>query len=241
MKRVSSRVDAMATATPTPAPTGISVWPIEGDQCVEMRGIGWEGYKTMLRLRGRGSVPRMTYLDGDLWLMSPSFFHESLAERLGTFVLLVAIGVGIPYLPAGSTTFRRLKKRGGVEPDKSFYFANEGRVRGKKRIDLRVDPPPDLVIEAVYTHDADAAVEVWRRFRVPEVWVCDSSSLRILLRQANGRYAESESSAIFPFVTKAEIFEWVTRSPDTPELEWSLEVRQWVQDVLVPRVRGQGG
>lgn len=212
-----------------------------GDQCVEMCGIGWEGYKAVLRLRGRESVPRMTYLDGDLWLMSPSYFHESLAERLGAFVVEVAIGVGISYLPAGHTTFRRLKKRGGVEADKSYYFANEGRVRGKKQIDLRTDPPPDLVIEAVYTHDAEAAVEVWRRFGVPEVWVCHAAGLRILLRQANGRYAESETSAIFPFVTKAEIFEWVTRSPETPELEWSREVRQWVQDVLVPRVRGQGG
>jgi Uma2 family endonuclease len=212
-----------------------------GDQCVEMCDIGWEGYKTMLRLRGSGSVPRMTYLDGDLWLMSPSFFHESLAERLGAFVVEVAIGVGIPYLPAGSTTFRRLKKRGGVEPDKSYYFANEGRVRGKNRIDLRIDPPPDLVIEAVYTHDADAAIEVWRRFGVPEVWVCDATGLRILLLQANGRYAESESSAIYPFVTKTEIFEWVTRSPETPELEWSREARRWVQEVLVARVRGQGG
>ena len=231
----------MATVTTTPAPTETPTGPVESDQCVEMWGIGWEGYKVMLRLRGRGSVPRMTYLDGDLRLMSPSFFHESLAERLGAFVVEVAIGVGIPYLPAGNTTFRRLKKRGGVEADKSYYFANEGRVRGKRRIDLRIDPPPDLVIEAVYTHDATAAIEVWRRFGVPEVWVCDATGLRILLRQANGRYAESETSAIFPFVTKAEIFEWVTRSPETPELEWSREVRQWVQDILVPRVQGQGG
>ncbi len=231
----------MATTTSTPAPTEITARLVETDQCVEMFSIGWEGYRTMLRLRGRASVPRMTYLDGDLWLMSPSFFHESLAERLGTFVVEVAIGVGIPYLPAGSTTFRRLAKRGGVEADKSYYFANEARVRGKGRIDLRIDPPPDLVIEAVYTHDATASIEVWRRLKVPELWVCDSTGLRILLRQANGRYAESESSAIFPFVTKAEIFDWVTRSPATPELEWSREVRQWVQEVLVPRVRGQGG
>ena len=131
--------------------------------------------------------------------------------------------------------------RRGVERDKSYYFANEGRVRGKKQIDLRIDPPPDLVIEAVYTHDATASIEVWRRFGVPEVWVCDAAGLRILLRQAKGRYAESESSLIYPFVTKAEIFEWVTRSPATPELEWRRELRQWVQDVLVPRVRGQGG
>jgi Uma2 family endonuclease len=241
VKRISARVDAMATATPTSVSADTSVRPIEGDQCVEMFAIGWEGYKAMLRVRGRESVPRMTYLDGNLWLMSPSFFHESLAERTGAFVIEVAIGVGISYLPAGHTTFRRLKKKGGVEADKSYYFANEARVRGKKRIDLRVDPPPDLVIEAVYTHDAEAAVEVWRRFGVPEVWVVDQTGLCILLLQAGGEYVESEASAIYPFVARAEIYEWVTRSPEMPELEWSRELRQWVVDVLVPRVRGLGG
>ena len=234
-------VDAMSEAvTSSPTADPISQTPL-GDQCVEMWGIGWAGDKTLLRLRGGACVPRMTYLDGDLWLMSPSFFHESLAERTGAFVVEVAVGVGVSYLPAGHTTFRRLKKKGGVEADKSYYFANEARVRGKKRIDLRVDPPPDLVIEAVYTHDAGAAVEVWRRFGVPEVWVVDQIGLRFLLLQAGGEYAESEASAIYPFVTKAEIYEWVTKSPETPELEWSRQVRQWIQDVLVPRVQRQGG
>ena len=212
------RIDAMSE-TITSSPTVLSTpQPDLSDQCVEMWGIGWAGYKTLLRLRGSASVPRMTYLDGDLWLMSPSFLHESLAERTGAFVIEVAI----PYLPAGHTTFRRLKKKGGVEADKSDYFAIEARVRGKKRIDLRVDPPPDLVIEAVYTHDAEAAVEVWRRFGVPEVWVVDQTGLRILLLQVEGEYAECGTSAIYPFVTKAEICEWVTRSSETPELEWSL-------------------
>lgn len=227
-----SNSSAMAISTPQ---------TLLGDQCVEMWEIGWAGYKKLLRLRGSASVPRITYLDGSIWLMSPSFFHESLAERTGAFVVEVAIGVGISYLPAGHTTFRRLKKKGGVEADKSFYFANEGRVRGKKRIDLRVDPPPDLVIEAVYTHDADASIEVWRRFGVPEVWVIDQTDLRLLLLQADGRYTESETSGIYPFVSKTEIHGWVTKSPETPELEWSREVRQWVQDVLVPRVQGLGG
>jgi Uma2 family endonuclease len=170
--------------------------------------------------------------------MSPSFFHESLAERLGTFVVEIAIGLRIPYLPAGQTTFRQLAKQGGVESDKSFYFANRARVRGKKRLHLQVDPPPDLVIEAVDTHDAEASVEVWRRFGVPEIWVCDESKLRILIRQPDGSYVESDTSVIFSFLTKGEIHDWITRSSETEEMDWALELRQWIQDVLAPRVRG---
>ena len=195
----------------------------------------------MLRLRGERGVPRMTYLDGNLWLMSPSFSHERLAERLGYFVMEVVVGLDIPCVTAGHTTFRRKKKRGGVEGDKTFYLANEERVRGKINIDLRVDPPPDLAIEAVYTHGATPAVKVWRRLGVPEVWACDEDCLRILVLQANGRYVESETSVAFPFLTAAEIFEWASRLQIVSETDWVKDVRRWVQETLIPRVRGQGG
>lgn len=47
----------------------------------------------------------------------------------------------------GSTTFRRGDLDRGFEPDSYFYIRNAASVRGKKRIDLSTDPPPDLVIE----------------------------------------------------------------------------------------------
>ena len=82
--------------------------------------------------------------------------------------------------------------------DQTYYLANEERIRGKDKISLKTDPPPDLAIEAVYSHEADAAVEVYRRFKVPEVWVCDEAELVILVLQSNGRYVESATSATFP-------------------------------------------
>ena len=75
---------------------------------------------------------------------------------------------------AGSTTFRRRAKRGGVEGDQTLLSGQLDRIRGKKKISLKIDPPPDLAIEVVVTHEADEAVEVYRRFRVPEVWICDA-------------------------------------------------------------------
>ncbi len=208
---------------------------IVGDQCLELRGLDWEGYKTMLRLRGERPVPRMVYLDGTLFLMSPSFPHERLGERLGYFVMEVVVGLNIPFVPAGHTTLRRRTRRGGVEADKSFYLANEARVRGKNRIKLRFDPPPDLAIEAVYSHGATAAVAVLRRLRVPEIWVCGEFELRILVRRANGRYVKVEASAAFPFLTAAEIFAWVQRPQSVSETEWVKELRVWVRDTLLPR------
>ncbi len=224
---------ATAISTRTVAAT------VEGDQFVTLRDIDWKGYSSMLRLRGERPIPRMVYLDGDLILVSPSFIHERLAERLGMFVHEVVVGLEIPCCMAGSTTFRRRKKEAGVEGDKTFYLANAAQILGKREIDLRTDPPPDLAIEAVHTHEAAEAVEVYRRLRVPEVWVCDEEELQILVRQANGRYTRAESSAAFPFLKATEVFEWVTKPETATDTEWLKELRRWVRDTLAPRRAGK--
>lgn len=221
----------MATATQTETAT------IPSDQCVEMHDIDWKGYSTMLRLRGERRGPRMVYLDGSLYLVTTSFPHERFAERLGAFVFEVAVGLDIPFVPSGGTTLRRRKKQSGVEGDKTFYFANEQRVRGKSKIDLRVDPPPDLAIEAVFSHAATASIEVYRRLGVPEVWVCEEAELRILVRQADGRYAESETSVALPFLKGSEIFAWISRPQTVAENEWGKELRRWIQQELAQRTR----
>ena len=227
----------MVTAIVTSVPT----FSLESDQYVELRGIGWDGYRTILRLRGDRPRPKLIYLDGDLLLMSPALPHERLKIRLGRFVAEVAVGLKIPFLSSGQTTFRRRKKDAGVEPDESYYLTNEARVRGKTEIDLRVDPPPDLAIEAVHTHGAAAALEVLRRLRVPEVWVCDDDGLRIFVLRANRRYAGSDRSLAFPFLAAPEILDWAQRPDLASDLEWMIDLRRWVQEVLVPRVQGQVG
>ena len=230
----------MALGIQTDSSTGLADerrLAIDGDQCVEFRNVGWEGYSALLRVRGERSSPRMIYLDGTVWLMSPSFPHERLQKRLGYVVEVIAEELEFSFVPAGSTTFRRRSKRGGVEGDQTYYLANSRRIRGKDRLELKTDPPPDLAIEAVHTHDADAAIAVWRRFKVPELWVCDEAELRILVRRPNGRYAESSVSASFPFLSAAEIYDWVSRPQMPSELEWVKAFRAWVKRTLRPRSR----
>jgi Uma2 family endonuclease len=213
----------------------------DGDQCVVFRDIDWKGYSTLLKVRGEQSVPKMIYRDGSVILVSPSYAHEHLKERLGRLVTEIVRGFKIPCNPAGQTTFRRHAKRGGVEGDLTYYLANEARIRGKRRINLREDPPPDLAIEVAVTHDPADAVEVYRRFRVREVWICDEHRLTILVLQSDGGYAESDRSLAFPFITAEEIGDWIHRPQDVSETEWLDELHDWVRDVLVPRVRRPEG
>ena len=224
----------ITTTEPTPPPAHDQA---ETESCVAIHDVDWKGYTSLLRVRGERSRPRIIYLDGSALLVSPSFPHEGLAWRLGQFVSTVVLKLRIPCIPARQTTFRRRKKRGGVEPDESYYLASAALVRGKTRFDLRTDPPPDLVIEAAQSHAADAAVEIYRRFRVPEVWVCDKAFLTILVLQENGRYRESERSAAFPFLSAAEVHAWATCPQTEYVADWLGELHEWVAETLGERYR----
>jgi len=234
----------MTTATPAPqapakaeATNRRSLRARDADQCVTFQEIGWDGYLRMLRLRGERSRPRMIYLDRDLLLMSPGRLHEADRDRFGHFVVEVAFSLGMPFHMAGSMTYRRRKKEAGVEPDRSYYFANAHRVQGKKDINLRIDPPPDLSIEIVYSHAAEAAVEVSRRLGIREVWVATEKGLKFLVLGPKGRYAESETSPTFPLVAASEILAWIHRpeGEGATDFDWLRDLRLWIQETLVPR------
>jgi Uma2 family endonuclease len=229
----------MATETQMAVLNAMPTREADGDQCVAFPAVGWKGYVTLLRLRGERPRPRMVYLDGTVWLMTTSFPHERLKKRLGWVVEEIVRAFRIPCIATASTTFRRRSKKGGVEGDETYYIANESRIRDKEKIRLRTDPPPDLAIEAVVSHDADGSIEVYRRLRVREVWVCDESQLIILVLQPDGQYAQSPTSAAFPFLSAAEIFDWVGRPQTMSDTEWMNAVHRWVGRTLKPRVRRQ--
>jgi hypothetical protein len=57
--------------------------------------------------------------------------------------------------------------------------------------------------------------------------------------QSNGRYAESPNSLAFPFLSAAEVYDWVRRPQTGSDTDWIKELRSWVGRTLKPRVRGQ--
>jgi len=208
-----------------------------GDQCVALRDVGWEDYEALLRIRGDRSAPRMVYLDGSLLLMSPSFAHERLVTRLGWLVAVLVEELDIPCVPSGGATLRRQNERGGVEPDLSYYFRDESPAGGRPDLDLDVDPPPDLAIEVVWTHKADASVEVHRRLGVPEVWVWEKSRIRMLHLDRTGEYIPAARSLAFPTLAASEVDSWILKDIERSNTAWVKEFRAWVQRVLVPRRR----
>jgi len=236
----------MATATPSlmtdPAP--VPVEPESSDQSLRWFNLGWEGYLGLLEIRGGKRRPKIIYLDGNAHLVTTTNIHEAMVDRLGMFVREVVVGLDIPCVSTRESNYKRKDMAAGVEPDDSFYLANYRSVAAKfeeGRIDMDIDPPPDLALEIEHTNPAKQTVEILRRLRVPEVWVRKRKGPHFLILGEDGQYSEADKSLNFPFLSVVEVLEWVERPGMDSSTQWTRELRRWVQDVLAPRVRGQGG
>lgn len=90
----------------------------------------------------------------------------------------------------------------GIEPDQCFYIQNEAVVRGKKRIDLAFDPPPDLAIEIDVTSRTHPSI--YEALKVPELWRFEKGKLQINVL-VDDSYVESNPSANFPGLPLIEV------------------------------------
>ena len=198
-------------------------------------GVGWEGYEALLDMIGDGHT-RVTYDRGDAELMSPSNKHDEYAELIGRIIIAVTENLRVPCRALRSTTWRKFAVEGGLEADNSYYVTNVPRVRGRRILDLAVDPPPDLAVEIEISHSALNRLRVYAGLRVPEVWRFDGEQLVIHRLQPDGQYATRNDSLEIPAITADEIVHW-TREGEAEDnhTEWALRLRDWIQEELFPR------
>jgi len=157
--------------------------------------VTWEQYEALLEELGEDRrIPRINYCDGTLELIAPLPAHERPHRIIADIVKAILDAQNRDWEDFGSTTFKKLK-RAGLEPDTCFYIQNAEQVRSRMCMNMEVDPPPDLAIEADVT--SKTTFDAYRTLRVPEVWVYDSGRLTLHLLQA-GDYQETNQSLVFP-------------------------------------------
>src|SRR5262249_16354594 len=206
---------------------------------IVIRGVGWEGYQSLLKIVGDRPL-RLTYDRGDVELVSPLPKHERKKSLLGQFVRILARELHIPVMPMGSTTFSREDVDRGLEADESFYLGDLERVRDPDHINLDVDPPPDLAIEIEITRSALDRMGIYGALGVPELWRLHGETLRVMLRQEDGSYRQSEKSAAFPDVPMDELARFATGEVSRDENAWVDRFWAWVREDLLPRIQGRG-
>ncbi|MEG4962129.1 MULTISPECIES: Uma2 family endonuclease [unclassified Microcoleus] len=199
------------------------------EQIVHLSGISWQTYETLLAEIGDRQI-RLRYNRGNLEIMVPSPEHERFKTIMGRFVETLAEELEVRIEPLGSTTFKR-PELSGAEPDECFYIQNISAVKGKKRIDLTQDPPPDLVVEIDITSRSENSLQVYTDLGVPEVWIYNGSRLRIN-RLENGEYVESEISLAFPSLPILEIVRFLEQAETMDYLELVKAFRNWVKSQI---------
>jgi Uma2 family endonuclease len=140
----------------------------EAVQKVLLHGVSWETYERLLS-EPEGSNTRFTYDQGALEIMVLSAEHENCKDMIFLLINVLAAEFGIDVDSFGSTTFRREDLERGFEPDACFYFQNVEHVRGKKRLDLTLDLPPDLVVEVDIAHPSLDKFPLFAAIGIPEI------------------------------------------------------------------------
>jgi Uma2 family endonuclease len=202
-------------------------------QRLVLQAVTWAEYTRLLKAFGERPALRMTYDRGTLEIMMTSPEHESDADLLGRFVCVLTEELDLPLKAGRCATFRRRTMKRGLEADHSWWIANEHLVRGRRPIDLEVDPPPDLAIEAEVTHKSTLnRMSIYAKLRVPEVWRITKKGLLFHVLQPNGRYVEQTHSLAFPQFTAADLMPFFNLRSQHDENEIVRRFRAFVRQRL---------
>lgn len=183
-------------------------------------------YEQLLNQLGDRSIPRLRFRDNYILLMSPLPEHGKEIDVIADLVKILLRHRGQDWESFHPITLRR-GKEAGLEPDICFYIENYQVILGKRKLDLSIDPPPDLAIEIDVT--SFTRIEDYISLAIPEVWIDKMNKLHIYLF-ANNKYVEADSSLIFPdFPIKEIVTQYVNRAW---QVSSSVALREFSQTLL---------
>jgi Uma2 family endonuclease len=152
----------------------------------------WKTFVALVEARGDHG-PRLTYLDGYLELMSPSATHELLKKNLARLFETWALDHEVDLNGYGSETFKRERRKSGIEPDECYFLGPRG-----------ARSTPDLVIEVIWTSGRLDRLEAYRRLGVGEVWWWEDGALSVWVLKGE-RYARARKSRLLPTLDLATL------------------------------------
>ena len=195
-----------------------------------LKNVNWQQFQDILKNLGESRSARLSYSQGTLEIMTPLPEHEDDKVIIGDFVKAILEEMDIEFRSLGSTTFENEVMRQAVEPDDCFYIQNEAQIRGKKRLNLEVDPPPELAIEIDIT--SRTKFNNYQELGVNELWRYDGKKIEINILQS-GQYVQSETSFAFPNLPIADVLhDFVEQSKIRGRNATMKAFRAWVREQL---------
>ncbi len=220
---------------------------------VILKDINWQTFEQILEELGEHRSARIAYEHEALEIMVPLPEHEIDKVFITNFVEILLEELDIDFYPLGSTTFKNELMQQGIEPDNCFslgarslradahanakgdcespgshrYIENEAAIRGKNRLDLTVDPPPDLALEIDVTSRTHP--QIYQALGVPELWRFEKGKLQINVL-SKGEYIEVEFSPHFPNFPLIEVIpQYLQRVKNEGRNKTMKAFRNWVK------------
>lgn len=195
-----------------------------------LKNVNWQMFEKILEELGEARAARISYSKGILEIMTPLPEHEDDKVMIGDLVKVILEELDLEFRSLGSTTFKNKEMLQAVEADDCFYIQNEAAIRGKKRIDLTIDPPPDLAIEIDIT--SRTKFNNYEALGVPELWRYNGRKLQINVLQ-DGKYLESETSYNFPSLQIGSVIhQYVEQSKVVGRNAMMKVFRNWVREQI---------
>jgi Uma2 family endonuclease len=199
-------------------------------QRIVLRDVNWQQFEDILEELGDHRGSRLAYFKGTLEIVAPLPKHEQAKVVISDLFKILLDELDMNWEQLGSTTFKRKEMQAGIEPDDCFYIQNHALMIGRERIDLSVDPPPDLALEIDIT--SKTQLSAYEALQVPEIWRYEKGRLQINTLQ-DGQYIESQTSLTFPDFPVVEGISRFLEMSRTAGTRPALKAfRQWVREQL---------
>jgi Uma2 family endonuclease len=169
---------------------------VPDEQRVLLNGVPW-GIYVVLRDTLDSSGVKLTYLEGQLEITSPSRRHEVEKKLLARLLELFALEKNVPLFAYGSTTFRQEVKERGLEPDECYCRGTDKDI-------------PELAIEVMVSRPLLDKLKVYSGLGIAEVWTFRSGKIQVHLLRGDA-YEPARSSPLFPELDLELLASFATR------------------------------
>jgi Uma2 family endonuclease len=210
------------TAAIATAITQIEVLP---GSAIQISGIAWDSYLSLLQELGDNRSTRITYDNGTLEIRMPGQPHEAANRVLATITLTLAEEFGFEFNDLGSMTLNRPQLNKGIEPDSCFYIQNAQPGQGLGET-ISNNLPPDLALEVDIANRSDSKLNIYQAMQVPEIWLYQRGVVKIRHLE-NEQYRDAIASRAFPSVTAEQLNQWLELRRTGTDLTVVRAVRQF--------------
>lgn len=190
----------------------------DDDQYVHLHGVTWADYQRLLEIRGESAVPRITYVEGLIEIMSPSRSHDSIKSIIGRLVETFCLAQGIEFSTYGSWTLESKESERGAEADECWVIGEE------------LEPErPDIAVEVVWTSGGINKLQVYRKLGVREVWYWKKETITVYALRGD-EYEPLARSELLPTLDLDHLATFINRGKTTSQI-----IRDYRASLEAPR------